>query len=60
MNELVMASSIPVVLVLRLIPSMVQFVFGEQGMISLIDDAPGEAPVEKKAAILFWEAVSGL
>lgn len=45
MNELSLTPSIPLVLVLRLIPSMVQFVLGEQGMISLIDGAPKEAPV---------------
>lgn len=49
-----MTSSIPVVLVLRLIPSMVQFVLGEQGLISLIDGAPREVRAEgEKAAILF-------
>lgn len=40
-----MPSSIPAVLVLRLIPSMVPFVLGEHGMISLIDGAPGEVLV---------------
>lgn len=35
-----MTRSIPVVLMLKLIPSMVQFVLGKRGMISLIDGAP--------------------
>lgn len=46
MNELLMICSNLVVLVLRLIPSMAQFVLGEKGMISLID---GGAPREVQA-----------
>lgn len=48
-----MTCSIPVVFVLRLIPSMVQFALGERRMISLIDGAPREVLAqEEKATIL--------